>query len=67
MRTLVLGDIHGGFLALKQVLRRAKFDYKHDTLICLGDVADGWEETAEALDFLIEKVQKLIFIRGNHD
>jgi len=67
MRTLVIGDIHGGFLALKQVLRRAKFDYKHDTLICLGDVADGWEETAEALDFLIEKVQNLIYIRGNHD
>ena len=67
MRTLVIGDIHGSFKALKQVLKRAKFDFKNDTLICLGDVADGWPEPAEALEFLITKVEKLVYVLGNHD
>lgn len=40
MRTLVMGDSHGGYRAIRQVLERAHFDFEKDTLICLGDVAD---------------------------
>ena len=36
-KTYVLGDIHGGYLALVQVLNLAGFDYENDTLITLGD------------------------------
>ena len=46
-KTFVVGDIHGGYKSLMQVLGRAKFDYEKDTLICLGDVADGWPEVDE--------------------
>jgi serine/threonine protein phosphatase 1 len=42
MKTFVIGDIHGGYRALIQVLDRAGFDYDNDTLISLGDVADWW-------------------------
>ncbi|WP_025740540.1 metallophosphoesterase family protein [Aquimarina pacifica] len=68
MRTLVIGDIHGGFRALLQVLERAEVTPK-DTLIFLGDYVDGWSESAQVVDFLIElnKKQKCIFIKGNHD
>ena len=68
MRTLVIGDIHGGYKALLQVLERAKVTPK-DTLIFLGDYVDGWSESAELIDFLIElnQNQKCIFIKGNHD
>ncbi len=68
MRTLVIGDIHGGFKALLQVLERAKVTSK-DTLIFLGDYVDGWSESAQLIQYLIElnQKQKCIFIKGNHD
>ena len=67
-RTLVIGDIHGGLRALHQILERAKVT-KEDTLIFLGDYVDGWSESPQVLDFLIHlnKKNKCIFIRGNHD
>ena len=67
-RKLVIGDIHGGLKALKQVLERANVS-KNDTLIFLGDFVDGWSESPQVLDFLItlQQNQKCIFIRGNHD
>lgn len=68
MRTLVIGDIHGGLRALHQVLERAAVT-PHDRLIFLGDYVDGWSQSPEVLDFLIELDQRFscIFIRGNHD
>jgi len=66
-RTLVMGDPHGGLKAIQQVLDRCYFNFEKDTLIVLGDVADGWPEVAESFEFLIENVKKLIYVRGNHD
>jgi len=63
---LVIGDIHGAFLALKQCLGRSKFQPKTDLLICLGDVVDGWPQTRECIDFLLE-LPHLVYIKGNHD
>lgn len=67
-RTLAIGDIHGGFKALKQVLQRAKVT-ENDKLIFLGDYVDGWSESSQIIDFLIKLSQKqeCIFIKGNHD
>ncbi|MQP23909.1 serine/threonine protein phosphatase [Flavobacterium sp. LMO8] len=67
-RKLVIGDIHGGLKAVQQVLKRANVTDK-DILIFLGDYVDGWSESPNVLDFLIElqKKQKCYFIRGNHD
>jgi serine/threonine protein phosphatase 1 len=67
-RTLVIGDIHGGLKAVIQVLERAKTTSK-DTLIFLGDYVDGWSQSPEVIDFLIDlsKKQSCIFIKGNHD
>lgn len=67
-RTLVIGDIHGGFKALKQVFERAEVT-DNDHLIFLGDYVDGWSQSAEVISFLIELSEKqpCIFIKGNHD
>ncbi|WP_019037147.1 metallophosphoesterase [Psychroflexus tropicus] len=67
-RTLVIGDIHGGYNALEQVMKRAKVE-KEDQLIFLGDYVDGWSGTPELLSYLIQlkEEQDCIFIRGNHD
>ncbi|TVZ52815.1 metallophosphoesterase [Dokdonia sp. Hel_I_53] len=68
MRTLVIGDIHGGLRALEQVLERASVSVE-DHLIFLGDYVDGWSESAAVIDFLIalSLKQKTTLIRGNHD
>ena len=67
-RTLVIGDIHGAYKALVQVLERTKIK-KNDFFIFLGDYADGWSQTPEVIDFLIQfnKYYNCLFIKGNHD
>ena len=67
-RTLVVGDIHGGLKALLQVLDRASVT-ENDQLIFLGDYVDGWSESPEVINFLIDLKTSYdcIFIRGNHD
>ena len=64
----MIGDIHGGFKALIQILDRAKVT-SQDQLIFLGDYVDGWSETPELLSYLIQLKEErdCIFIRGNHD
>ncbi|MBL1221561.1 serine/threonine protein phosphatase [Chryseobacterium sp. L7] len=67
-RTLVIGDIHGGLKALKQVFERAGIAAA-DQFIFLGDYVDGWSESAQVIQFLTELSGKheCIFIKGNHD
>ncbi|WP_292008273.1 metallophosphoesterase [Chryseobacterium sp.] len=67
-RRLVLGDIHGGFKALKQIFERAEVTVD-DQLIFLGDYVDGWSESSDIIEFLIDLSgkQDCIFIKGNHD
>lgn len=67
-RTLVIGDIHGGLKALIQLFERAEVS-TNDQLIFLGDYVDGWSESAQVIDYLIqlEQTHSCIFIKGNHD
>ena len=68
MRRLVIGDVHGALKALRQVLDRAEVQ-PDDFLIFLGDYADGWSQTPEVLDFLIDyqEEHRCLYLRGNHD
>ena len=52
MRTLVIGDIHGGLRALHQIMERAKVS-PNDTLVFLGDYVDGWSQSPQVIDYLI--------------
>lgn len=67
-RKLVIGDIHGGLRALHQIMERANVT-KDDRLIFLGDYVDGWSESPQVIDYLIDlsTQQECLFIRGNHD
>jgi serine/threonine protein phosphatase 1 len=66
MRRLVLGDPHGGYEAMMDVLFASEFNYEKDQLFCLGDVADGWPQVPECFEELL-KIKNLIYIIGNHD
>lgn len=65
-RILVIGDIHGNYKGLMQVLERSNFDYEEDTLISIGDVVDGHSQSYEVVEELL-KIKNLIAIKGNHD
>lgn len=66
MKTFAIGDIHGYLKPLKQCLKRSKFDFKKDRLICLGDVADRGPETFECFELLLG-IKNLVYVLGNHD
>jgi serine/threonine protein phosphatase 1 len=66
METYVIGDIHGAFRALQQVLERSPFRPGIDRLIQLGDVADGWPETPQCVELLLS-IPNSVWLQGNHD
>ncbi len=68
MRTLAIGDIHGGLKGLIQLMERAKVT-PQDALYFVGDYVDGWSDSAQVIQYLIElsKTNACVFIKGNHD
>jgi len=68
MRKLVIGDIHGGLKALKEILEKINL-ITTDQLIFLGDYVDGWSESPQVIDYLIQLNENYncVFIKGNHD
>jgi serine/threonine protein phosphatase 1 len=65
MRTLVIGDIHGQYTALRTVLMRANYDSENDRLIVLGDECDGGPDSYKVIDYLAQQTN-VINIRSNH-
>ena len=68
MRTVVIGDIHGGLKALEQVINKADLP-SNTQYIFVGDYVDGWSQSAEVIRFLIgfSRNNQCLFLRGNHD
>lgn len=66
MSTYAMGDVHGGYKAMVQAIERSPFKPEEDTLIQLGDIADGWPEVPECVEYLM-KIPNGIWLRGNHD
>ncbi len=67
-RKFVIGDIHGALKALEDLLEKIA-PTADDQLIFLGDLADGWPETAALIRYCIQLEQQFntVFIMGNHD
>lgn len=74
MRNIVIGDIHGGYRALTQLMDRID-PVPTDRLIFMGDYVDGWSESFEVVEWLMTLSRKRtknnhtapIYLRGNHD
>jgi len=66
VKTYVVGDVHGRFSALKEVLAAVDFDLEEDRLITLGDICDGGRKTRECYNLLLS-IQNRVDCRGNHD
>ncbi|HEY4063596.1 MAG TPA: metallophosphoesterase family protein [Puia sp.] len=67
-KTYVIGDIHGAEKALRQLIDKIS-PKKNDRLIFLGDYVDGWSQSRQVIEYLmeLEESHACIFIRGNHD
>lgn len=67
-RTIVFGDIHGGYKALKQLTGIPEIS-SAARFIFLGDYVDGWSQSFEVIDLLLALQERYdcIFIKGNHD
>ena len=68
MAKYIIGDIHGGFKALRFLFERERFK-PEDSFVFLGDYVDGWSESRQVINFLIRlnKNYKCVFLKGNHD
>lgn len=65
-RFYTIGDLHGNYGALKSVLKKWHFDNEKDTLMPLGDIADGHPHPHKCLERLLQ-IKNLKPIIGNHD
>ena len=65
-RRFCLGDIHGEYDYLLDVLQKCGFDYENDILYYVGDIVDRGLKPFECIDELL-KIKNLVLIKGNHD
>jgi serine/threonine protein phosphatase 1 len=61
----VVGDIHGCFSKLREVMEEIEFDSTKDRLFSVGDLVDRGPESEEALDWLAKTWFHAV--RGNHE
>ncbi|HEW91733.1 MAG TPA: serine/threonine protein phosphatase [Thermotogaceae bacterium] len=68
MSTYVIGDIHGCFKSLRNLIDILPLK-SDDKLIFLGDYIDRGPNSKEVVEFLIQlsKSYECVFIRGNHE
>lgn len=66
MATYVVGDVHGCFTELEQLLSLINFS-KNDQLWFTGDLVNGGSESVETLEFIKSLGDKAICVLGNHD
>lgn len=64
-RIIFVGDIHGCYDELQELLSEISFDPKADRLISLGDLMHKGDKSAEVIRFFMENNYEAIM--GNHD
>ena len=69
-RLLAIGDIHGCFDSLKELVENKIQLKKNDKLILLGDYIDRGDKSKDVVDFIIELQEQgfdIIPLMGNHE
>lgn len=65
-----IGDIHGCYDKLTELLRRIPFDPDRDTIIFLGDYINRGPDSYQVIDYLVElkkSCRDAVFLKGNHE
>ncbi|MCH8540602.1 MAG: symmetrical bis(5'-nucleosyl)-tetraphosphatase [Opitutales bacterium] len=65
MRTWVVGDVHGCYRELRQLLRKIEFRPGEDRIFFLGDLVNGGPQSLEVLQWAFNHATDSVL--GNHD
>ena len=66
MTDYVIGDIHGCYEQLTQLLAQVEFSAEQDHLYCVGDLVNRGPQSADVLRYLMQLPQVTVVL-GNHD
>jgi serine/threonine protein phosphatase 1 len=61
----VIGDVHGCFYTLQNLVEKISQKYPEIPIYCVGDLVDRGNHSFEVFEYVISK--KIIFTPGNHD
>ncbi|MDG6882468.1 Bis(5'-nucleosyl)-tetraphosphatase, symmetrical [Phocoenobacter uteri] len=67
MATYIVGDLHGCFDELKQLLQKVDFNPCNDELLLTGDLIARGEQSLECLRFVKSLGDRATTVLGNHD
>lgn len=67
MATYLIGDVHGCYRELRQLLNQVNFDANQDTLWLTGDLVARGPDSLEVLRFVKSLGSALKLVLGNHD
>lgn len=67
MATYVIGDVHGCFAQLQQLLQKIRFDLASDTLWFTGDLVNRGPNSLQTLRFIKNLGTRHRVVLGNHD
>jgi serine/threonine protein phosphatase 1 len=69
-RIFAIGDIHGCYDALVDLLGRVPIDWSRDRMVFMGDYIDRGPQSFEVVQHLIElqdRHPETVFLKGNHE
>ena len=69
-KLFAIGDIHGSFDQLQDLMQKIPIDFATDTLVFIGDYIDRGPGSVEVVDYLLDlqkRVPETIFLKGNHE
>lgn len=69
-KIFAIGDIHGSFDRLQDLMQKIPIDFTNDTLVFIGDYIDRGPASVEVVDYLLDlkkRVPGIIFLKGNHE
>jgi serine/threonine protein phosphatase 1 len=69
-KIFAIGDIHGSFDQLKELMQKIPIDFVDDTLVFIGDYIDRGPDSVEVIDYLLDLKHRhpgIIFLKGNHE
>ncbi|HVR98778.1 MAG TPA: symmetrical bis(5'-nucleosyl)-tetraphosphatase [Thermoanaerobaculia bacterium] len=67
MATYAIGDIHGCFYTLQNLLRRIRFRPSSDRLWLVGDLVNRGPRSLAVLRWAAEMGDRIVVVLGNHD
>lgn len=69
-KIFAIGDIHGSYAQLENLLKQPRIDHREDLLVFVGDYIDRGQDSKEVVARLIrlqEEYRQTVFLLGNHE